>query len=116
MEEKIELLPLGSVVIVKGNIKKLVVIARGLVTKVAGQMKLFDYGAVLYPEGLLGDEIVYFNHKDIKKIIHNGYSDDDDKQMVENILEWVEKSEIKHGETYEINLQRMEKDRSNEQV
>lgn len=105
--EKIDYLPLGSVVIVRGNIKKLVIIARGLIGKIKGEMKYFDYGGVLYPEGLLGDEIVYFNHKDLKKIIHTGFSDDDDINMVENINEWYVDSGLMHGEPYDVNMQNM---------
>ncbi|MBO5387811.1 MAG: DUF4176 domain-containing protein [Lachnospiraceae bacterium] len=113
MEHNIDFLPLGSVVIVKGNIKKIVIVARGLIIKVNGQMRLFDYGGVLYPEGMLSDEIVYFNHKDIKNVVHTGFKDGDDELIVENINEWINESEIKHGEPYEINLQKLKSGTNN---
>lgn len=51
MEERVDYLPLGSVVIVHGGVKKYVIVARGLQLKINGDYKLFDYGACTYPEG-----------------------------------------------------------------
>ncbi len=84
--EPVEFLPLGSVVIVRGAVRKTVVIARGLAAQIAGQTKVFDYGGCVYPEGLLGDQIAYFNHEDIAKVVFEGFSDDDNVMMVENIM------------------------------
>lgn len=103
--EKINYLPLGSVVIIKGNVRKSLVIARGLVTMIGDGCKFFDYGGAMYPEGLVGDKILYFNHKDIAKIIHEGYKDDEDTMMVENINEWFEKSDIEKGDPFKLNQQ-----------
>lgn len=105
--ERIEYLPLGSVVVVRGNVKKTMIIARGMITKINGEMKFFDYGGVLYPEGLLGEEIVYFNHKDIVEIYHKGFADDDERLMVDNINDWIERSKLTRGEPYDINMQRL---------
>ena len=52
-EEKF--LPLGSVIIVKGSVKKLVLIGRGVVAIFKGEQKYFDYVACTYPEGLIGE-------------------------------------------------------------
>ena len=103
--EKIDYLPLGSVVIIKGNVRKTLVIARGLVTTIGDGCKFFDYGGSMYPEGLVGEKILYFNHKDIAKIIHEGYKDDEDAMMVENINEWFEKSDMEKGDPFKLNQQ-----------
>lgn len=92
METK-EFLPLGSVVIVKGSVKKLVLIARAIFTEVKGEQKYFDYGACTYPEGVLGENIIYFQHKDIAEVVAKGYVDEDDRRMVENINIGLEKLE-----------------------
>ena len=48
-----ELLPLGSIVILKGGFKKLMIIGRKIVQ---GENKEFyDYLGCLYPEGDIGD-------------------------------------------------------------
>ena len=100
METK-EFLPLGSVVIVKGSVKKLVLIARAIFTEVNGERKYFDYGACTYPEGVLGENIVYFQHKDIAEVIAKGYTDEDDRRMVENIHTGLEKLEAEKSKAAE---------------
>ena len=41
--------------------------------------------ACTYPEGVIGDALLYFQHKDIQKIVYRGYEDEDEKLMQENI-------------------------------
>ena len=50
--EKIDYIPLGSVVYLKGGIKKLLVVARAIMAANGGKQYFFDYGGVLYPEGI----------------------------------------------------------------
>lgn len=96
MEKKeIDYLPLGSIVILCGGIQKLIINARGVVIKHEEEKILFDYGGSLYPQGIIGDEMIYFNHEDIQKVVFMGYSDDDDKLMVSNIKQWYKDSEYK---------------------
>ena len=83
--EKVNYLPLGSVVVIKGGVKKFMVVARGLEVKVGDKKTYFDYGACMYPEGMIGDQMMYFQHEDIVKIIFNGFSDEDNDLMVDNI-------------------------------
>ena len=83
--EKVEFLPLGSIVLLKGGIRKLLVIARGLNVKKDGETYFFDYGGVLYPDGLTGDEMVYFNADSINKVYFQGYQDDDNDIVLENL-------------------------------
>lgn len=85
--EKIDYLPLGSIVILKGGVQKIVINARGVVHKVAKPPVYFDYGGSIYPQGIIDDKILYFNHADIVKVIFEGYHDEDDKMMVYNINE-----------------------------
>lgn len=104
---KIQFYPIGSVVLVKNGIKELMIIARGVGTMIDGKMKFFDYGACLYPEGLTGTNILYFNHEDIEEVKHIGYRNDDDAKIVKNINEIIEKSSWEKGNAYEINLKKM---------
>lgn len=106
--EKIDYLPLGSIVILKGGIQKVAIIARGLVNMKIEPKGFFDYGGTLYPHGLVGDKILYFNHKDIAKIIFEGFSDDDDKMMVDNINEWYAKSDIERSDASSIRKKEFE--------
>lgn len=101
-ENRIDYLPLGSVVIIDGSVKKYVIIARGLQLNVRGSVQYFDYGACMYPEGLMGDQVMYFQHSNINKVIFKGFSDDDDQIMVDNINLAYEKQGLVHADTNEI--------------
>ncbi|MFT4189021.1 MAG: DUF4176 domain-containing protein [Aeromicrobium sp.] len=78
-QENKKFLPLGSIVILKGSVKKLLIVSRGSIV----EGRFFDYGAFLYPEGMVDTNIAYFNHDDILKIVHEGYRDTDDELVLE---------------------------------
>lgn len=69
-----ELLPIGSVVILQGGIKKIMI--TGLkVAKKDTPTDFYDYIGVLYPEGFIGDEANFlFNHSDINDVVFLGYN------------------------------------------
>lgn len=72
-----ELLPLGSIVILNGGFKKLMIIGRKILQ--GENEKLYDYLGCLYPEGDIGDEYKFiFNHEDIDKVIFKGYEDEEE--------------------------------------
>ena len=102
MNERTEYLPLGSVVVVSGGVRKYVIVARGLQVKVNGTNQFFDYGACLYPEGMQGDQLMYFQHSNISKVVFEGFSDEDNEMMVENIQEAAERMEVKHADVRQL--------------
>lgn len=87
--ERINYIPLGSVVLLHGGIQKLLIIARGINTKQGDQTVFFDYGAVLYPEGLTGDRMAYFDHDAVNKVVFYGYDDEESKTCSENINDYL---------------------------
>lgn len=91
------LLPLGSIVIMKGSTKKVMIMSRAIATIIEGQTVYFEYGACLYPEGLVGDQLLYFNDEDILKVIHQGFSDEEDDLMQENIQAAIQQSGLNKG-------------------
>ncbi|MDR0299292.1 MAG: DUF4176 domain-containing protein [Streptococcaceae bacterium] len=100
MENK-KFLPLGSIVIVIGTTQKIIIVQRAINYKEKNVEKYFDYGAVMYPEGLMGTEIIYFNQEDIFKIVHEGYTDEDEKiykDQLEKALEIFE-SQLENQES-----------------
>ena len=102
MNKKVEYLPLGSIVIVSGGIRKYVIVARGLQVNINGEAKFFDYGACRYPEGMMGDQLMYFQHSDIRKVVYQGFSDEDDKMMVENIQKAIENMDIEYADVNQL--------------
>ena len=87
--EKNDYIPLGSVVYLKGGIKKLLIVARAINVVNNGKQYFFDYGGVLYPEGITGDQMAYFNHDDIGSVFFRGCDDDENKGMTEAINQFV---------------------------
>lgn len=97
MSKNTELLPIGSVVVLKGNTKKMMIISRVLALPVKGNVYRFDYGACLYPEGMMGEDVIYFNHEDILKIIAEGYDNDENALMLESIADVLKTTKIPKG-------------------
>ena len=83
MIEAPDFLPLGSVVTLQGNDeKRLMVIGRALaVDNAEGVREYYDYALVLYPEGLIGDAIVYSNHDCVTNVFARGFTDEEDEAL-----------------------------------
>ncbi len=100
--EKVDFLPL---VVLNGSIKKVMIAQRAVYVPVnedETDIKYFEYGAVLYPEGLVDGQLVYFNSEDVYKVIAVGYTDADDELLVEEINEALEKVENEPKKVTEI--------------
>ncbi len=79
-----ELLPIGSVVILKEATKKIMII--GIKQTDSGTDTEYDYLGVLYPEGNLGGESqILFNHDGIEQVFFRGYEDDERNAFIEKL-------------------------------
>ena len=79
-----ELLPVGSVVLLKEGEKRIMIF--GIKQTNSDDGKEYDYVGVIYPEGYIGPEHQYlFNHADIEKIFFTGYEDEERKEFLENL-------------------------------
>lgn len=87
--KKIDYIPLGSVVYLKGGIKKILIVARAINVENDGKQYFFDYGGVLYPEGVTGDQMAYFNHEDVSSVFFKGCDDEENKGMTDAIIKYV---------------------------
>lgn len=83
-------LPLGSVVQLEGGTQKLLIIARGLTMSRGGKNYFFDYGGVMYPQGLSGDQMAYFNHGAIRTLNFIGCNDSDNQAIVAALHKYVD--------------------------
>jgi len=76
-----ELLPIGSVVLLKGGQKRLMVYGVKQTDTTTGTE--YDYIAVIYPEGNLGDEgHFFFNNDDIERVFFVGMNDGERQQFI----------------------------------
>lgn len=79
------LLPLGSVVLLKGANKRVMVFAR--IQTIVGKGDIFDYAACSYPEGLADPQnVIFFNHDDIARVYFIGFQDSDELLFREKVL------------------------------
>lgn len=71
-----ELLPIGSVVLLQDGKKKVMIIG---IKQTDQESKIeYDYLSVLYPEGFVsGDMMFFFNHDAIQDIYHMGYRNEE---------------------------------------
>lgn len=88
-----ELLPIGSIVLLKDGEKKLMV--NGIKqTDASGDGQEYDYLGVLYPEGHIGEQFQYlFNHDDINEIIFRGYEDEERKLFIDRLAAFYDQKE-----------------------
>ena len=78
-------LPIGTVVMLKGGSKRLMITGFCSVAN-DDKNKVYDYSGCMYPEGFLSsDQTALFNHDQIDKIYYMGLSDDEDKKFKENL-------------------------------
>lgn len=96
--EKINYIPLGSVVLLQGGTQKILIISRGINTKQNGDVVFFDYGGVLYPDGLTGDRMAYFNHEAVNTVLFYGCDDEESRNVSDSINRYlVENPNVKRG-------------------
>ena len=85
-----KVLPIGSIVYLKGGRQKLMILNRGPQAKVEDQLTLFDYSASPYPMGMTPDRVMFFNSEEIDKVLFEGYFDEDEVRFQEIYKQWLE--------------------------
>lgn len=90
MIEAPDFLPLGSIIQLKGNAHKLMIISRGVVAYGEDTKGYFDYAACLYPEGMQGEAFIYCNHDAIEEVFFRGFESEEDVPVIEAIHEALE--------------------------
>jgi hypothetical protein len=79
-----ELLPIGSVVLLKESTKRVMIV--GLKQKQVDDDKIWDYSACIYPEGILDpDHLFLFDNNQIETLFFMGYQDGEGMQYMVNL-------------------------------
>lgn len=75
-----EYLPIGTVVLLKGGEKKVMIYGRKqLAVDDSGE---YDYIACLYPEGNISDEYNFlFNQNDIEEVVFKGFVNEEEEEF-----------------------------------
>ena len=75
-------LPIGSIVTVGKSDKKLMITGFCISPKNNEKKEVFDYIACFWPEGIIDtDKNLLFNHNDIREVLAEGYSDEEEFQF-----------------------------------
>lgn len=84
-----ELLPIGSVVILKEANKKAMIYG---VKQINSATDIeYDYIGVVYPEGNMGDGTqFFFNHDVIEEVFFRGYEDEEREAFIERLAEYYD--------------------------
>lgn len=86
-----DLLPIGSIVLMEGGTKKLMIY--GVKQTNQEDNQLYDYIGVVYPEGNMGEGTQFlFNHEDISEIVFRGYTDDERTEFIEKLEAYYSES------------------------
>ena len=90
MENTGKFLPIGSVVLLKGGEKK-VMITGFCSSAIEDTSKVYDYTGCVYPEGYLDfEQICLFDHEQIDKVFFVGYQDDEEKEFKKILTEMLD--------------------------
>lgn len=94
MNIKEKYLPIGTVCLLKDGKKRIMIIGFCIEPE-EEKGKIYDYGACLYPEGIISsDKTILFNHDQIDKIYYMGYVDDEEKKFDNNLKEIISKMKL----------------------
>ncbi|MBO5303956.1 MAG: DUF4176 domain-containing protein [Lachnospiraceae bacterium] len=90
-----ELLPIGSIVLLK-NAKKRMMITGIRQSGKENPEKEYDYVGVLYPEGHIGEAYNFlFDSADIEKVFFRGFEDIERQEFIHNLEEYYQKEAAK---------------------
>lgn len=76
-------LPIGSVVRLKNEIIKLMILNRAPLYNKDGVIGYFDYSGCIYPTGSIEEGAYFFNHENIEEIYFEGYKNVQEEQFLE---------------------------------
>ena len=87
MEKGKKYILIGTVVMLKGGTKRLMILGFYAVSE-KNKDVVYDYSGCLYPEGLLSSEqVALFNHEQIETIHYMGLVDEEEKEFKKRLKE-----------------------------
>jgi len=91
-------LPIGSVVLLKGGTKKVMITGYCMKTK-ENPDKIYDYSGCPFPEGVVKSTLTsVFNHNQIVQVFFIGYKNDESDSFLSTIKSKIEEYENNNQE------------------
>lgn len=103
-----EILPLGSVVLLKGGRKKIMIIGYRMRTQERPN-QIYDYCGCVFPEGVLRSDITcVFNHEQIDQIFFSGYKNEESNSFITKIEEKTKEEQTPSSNQQPLPLETLE--------
>ena len=97
-----KILPLGSIVLLNGGTKKVMIIGYCMKTPEKPN-KIFDYCGCVFPEGVLRSDITcVFDHEQIKEICFSGYENEETDNFLKRVTILSTEEDKKEQETKQV--------------
>lgn len=91
-----DLLPIGSVVLLKGGEKRIMICGR--IQAKAGENEIYDYSACYYPQGIVDPTSMFFFNRDaIDRVFFLGFQDAEELAFRSEVLDKLGELKIKDG-------------------
>lgn len=91
-----DLLPIGSVVLLKGGNKRVMICGR--IQTRSGEDRIYDYAACYYPEGIDPQNMFFFDRDAIERIFFLGFQDAEEIEIQEKVFGTLGELEIRDGQ------------------
>jgi len=92
-----DLLPIGSVVLLKGGNKRVMICGR--IQARAGENTIYDYTGCFFPEGIIDlKNMFFFNRDAIDMIFFIGLQDREELEFRSNVLDKLGELEVRDGQ------------------
>lgn len=96
MESVEKFLPIGSVVLLKGGTKKVMITGYCMKTKEKPD-KIYDYNGCPFPEGMLKSDLTsVFDHNQISQVFFTGYRNEESDAFFTKVKEQIEEYNRTH--------------------
>lgn len=87
MERRKKFLPIGTVVMLQGGTKRVMISGFCGIESGDENKKIWDYSGCMYPEGFLDSSTTcLFNHDQIQEVYHLGLADDEEEKAFKEKL------------------------------
>ncbi len=91
-----DLLPIGSVVLLKGGDKRIMICGR--IQAKDGEDTIYDYSACYYPEGIISPSSMFFFNRDaVDTVYFIGFQDEEELNYRHGVLDQLGELEIRDG-------------------
>ncbi len=92
------ILPIGTVVKLKNEKIKVMIIARMMTLTIGEEKFYYDYSGCMYPRGLVGNKVANFNEEDIEEVLFEGFVDDEEQSELQKIENWLVNTDVKRAD------------------